>query len=268
VYVPQNNPGRRIFVIIDHYDDVEPLNKGLGLAGLAEVGKGRNLHLVIGGTLGIMRSGGDDLRRRAESARYTLVLQDYEAVRYMGAKGNFSVTKELPPGRGFLVKAVSAALVQIGMADVDGVDGHTAQEQLDRLIGAVRASYQPARWSYYAADLSALDKAIRGEAAEPAAGVVPPEAQSTTDAMAAIAELMKMQAGMAGSLGTVAEVQPLNFASVEIEIPDAAEAGNGANGGAPANGADGPDGTNGAHAEQAAANGDGAEAAPAKAEKV
>ena len=98
VFVPRDNQARRIFVIIDHYDDVEPLNKGLGLAGLSQVGKGRNMHLVIGGTLGIMRSGGDELRRRAESARYTLVLQDYEAVRYMGAKGNFSITKELPPG--------------------------------------------------------------------------------------------------------------------------------------------------------------------------
>jgi len=261
VFVPQDNEARRIFVIIDHYDDVEPLNKGLGLAGLAQVGKGRNMHLVIGGTLGIMRSGGDDLRRRAESARYTLVLQDYEAVRYMGAKGNFTVTKELPPGRGFLVKAVSASLVQIGMADVDGVDGRTAQEQLDRLIGDIRARYQPAQWSYFAADLTALDKAIRGEEAAPAAAgpaAPTPESQSTTDAMSAIAELMKMQASMTGSLGTVADANPLNFASVTIEVPDA-PAGNGSNG------SNGADGGNGAHPEPAA-NGDGAAAAePAKA---
>ena len=270
VFVPQDNQARRIFVIIDHYDDVEPLNKGLGLSGLAEVGKGRNLHLVIGGTLGIMRSGGDELRRRAESARYTLVLQDYEAVRYMGAKGNFSVTKELPPGRGFLVKAVSASLVQIGMADVDGVDGRTAQEQLDRLIGDVRASYQPAKWSYFAADLAVLDKAIRGEDVAPAAGpaAAPPEAQSTTDAMAAIAELMKAQAGLTGSLGEIAEVNPLNFASVEIEVPDEPAAendGNGSNGGGSGNGADGGP-PNGAHAEQAASDGNGSAASePAKA---
>ena len=206
-----------------------------------------------------MRSGGDELRRRAESARYTLVLQDYETVRYMGAKGNFSITKELPPGRGFLVKAVTASLVQIGMADVDGVDGRTAQEQLDGLIGAIRARYQPAKWSYFAADLTALEKAIRGEEAPPVAAGPPTESQSTTDAMASIAELMKMQASMTGSLGTVAEVNPLNFASVEIQVPDepAAEGANGTNG------ANGADGGNGAHA---ASNGDGAPAvAPAKA---
>ena len=254
VYVPQDNQKRRIFVIIDHYDDVEPLNKGLGLAGLAQVGKGRNMHLVIGGTLGIMRSGGDELRRRAESARYSLVLQDYETVRYMGAKGNFSITKELPPGRGFLVKAVSASLVQIGMADVDGVDGRTAEEQLDGLIGAIRARYQPAKWSYFAGDLTTLDKAIHGEEAPPAAGGPPPESPSTTDAMASIAELMKMQASMTGSLGTIAEVNPLNFASVEIQETPAAEGANGTNG---------AEGGNGAHA---ASNGDGAPAPePAKA---
>ena len=183
----------------------------------------------------------------------------------MGAKGNFSVTKELPPGRGFLVKAVSASLVQIAMADVDGVDGRTAQEQLDGLIGGIRAKYQPAKWSYYAADLTALDKAIRGEDAPAAAAgpaAPPPEAQSTTDAMAAIAELMKMQASMTGSLGTVAEVNPLNFASVEIQVPDE-PAGEKANG---TNGANGAEGGNGAHAEAAAANSDGSPAAlPAKA---
>jgi S-DNA-T family DNA segregation ATPase FtsK/SpoIIIE len=249
VFVPQDNQARHIFVIIDHYDDAAPLNQGPGLAALAEVGKGKNMHLVIGGTLGIMRSGGDELRRRAESARYTLVLQDYETVRYMGAKGNFTVTREPPPGRGYQIKAVSAALVQIAQADVDGVDGRTAQDQLNRLIGAVRASYQPAKWSYYAADIAMLDKAIRGEVEAPAAvAAPPPTSQSTNDAMAAIAEMMKMQAGMSGLLGSVADANPARFASVEIP-----EAGNGqaAKG---ANGADGKPG-NGAHAEQAGTNG-------------
>ena len=144
--------------------------------------------------------------------------------------------------------------------------GGQPQEQLDRLIGAVRASYRPAQWSYYAADMTALDKAIRGEEAPAAAaGAPPPEAQSTTDAMAAIAELMKMQAGMTGSLGTIAEANPLNFASVEIQVPDGAAAaptnGNGTNG------SNGADGGNGAHAEQAAANGDGA-VVPATPEKA
>jgi GTPase SAR1 family protein len=249
VFVPQDNQKRAIFIIIDHYDDVEPLSRGGAAAGLAEVGKGRNLHLVIGGTLGIMRSGGDEVRRRAEAARYTLVLQDYDAVRFMGAKGNFSLTKEPPPGRGFLVKAVSASLVQVAIADVEGVDGLTAQQQLDRLIGGIRARYQPARWSYFADDLSTLEKAIRGDEVAPAAAAAPatPAAAaapvpSTVDAMASIAELMKMQAGFTGSLGAVAEVDPLRFASVEVPDANPAPPGNGAEG-------------NGAHGSNGGSNG-------------
>src|SRR5262249_61040302 len=123
-----------------------------------------------------------------------------------------------------------------GMADVDGVDGRSAQEQLDGLIGTIRARWQPAKWSYFAADLTALDKAIRGEEAPPAeagqAAAPPPQQQSTSDAMAAIAEMMNMQASMTGSLGTVSEANPLNFASVEIQVPDepVAEGANGSNG--------------------------------------
>ncbi|NIN66845.1 MAG: hypothetical protein GTO63_19565, partial [Anaerolineae bacterium] len=110
----QDNKARSIVVIIDHYDDADLLNSGeLGLMGLSEVGKGHNLHFVISGSLDIMRDSSDKLRRRAESARYTLVMQDYEAVRYMGVRGDFTVNKELPPGRGFLVKAISASMVQM-----------------------------------------------------------------------------------------------------------------------------------------------------------
>ena len=241
VYVPQDNEARSIFVIVDHYDDVEPLNKGeLGLTGLSEVGKGRSLHIVMGGTLGIMRSGGDELRRRAESARYTLVLQDYETVRYMGARGNFTVTKELPPGRGFQVKAVSASLVQIATADVEGVNGRSAQDQLDRLIGDIRVAYPRAKWSYYAADLTQLERAIKGEAAAPSAAA-PAEPPAQSDAMAALAELMAMQANLASQFTPIADANPANFASVEIQVPDNGKSTNGADGGqVPPNGAAAP----------------------------
>jgi hypothetical protein len=234
VFAAQNNTERSIFVIIDHYDDVEVLNKGkLGLTALSEVGKGKNLHFVIGGSLGIMRSSSDDLRRRAESARYTLVLQDYEAVRYMGARGNFTVTQELPPGRGFLVKAVTASLVQMAMPYVDGLETQTPQEQLDGLIVPLQQQYAPARWSYFADDLTALDDAIRGELPEDdtaeAGGAATGEDPSTSDAMAEIARLMEMQASLSEMMG--AEIPDAsNFASVEIEVPDEPGADASANG--------------------------------------
>ena len=64
---------------------------------------------------------------------------------------------------------------------------------------------------------------------------------------------LRRRSRMTGSLGTVAEANPLNFASVTIEVPDE-PAGNGTNG---ATGTNGADGGNGAHA----ATGDGAPAA-------
>ena len=227
VYAPQDNDKRAIFVILDHYDDIEPMNKGeLGLAGLSLVGKGRNMHIVIGGTLGIMRASGDDLRRRAESARYTLVLQDYETVRYMGARGNFSLVKEPPPGRGFQVKAVSVALTQMAIPVVDGLNGQSAQEQLDSMIGAIRAAYTPAKWSYFGEDLALLDKAIRGEAPEPEA---PAPDQTEVDAQKMLDELMASQSAMMDSLNTaIPDADPNRFATVvEPDTEPDTEAGDG-----------------------------------------
>ena len=195
-FTPQ--PGRAIFVIIDHYDDIEPFNKGgVGVVGLSEVGKGKALHFIIGGSLQIMRSSGDDLKRRVEAARYTLVLQDFEAVRYMGVRGNFSAGKEPPPGRGFLVKAISAGMTQMAMPVVDGKQGRSADEQLAALIQDIRWQYpNRAQWSYAAPDLAALEAAVRGEAPATPEGETPPD-EAPAAAADMWAEIAKMQAGLA-----------------------------------------------------------------------
>ncbi|MBM4423806.1 MAG: hypothetical protein FJ030_10485 [Chloroflexi bacterium] len=230
VFMAQNNQARSIFVIIDHYDDAESFNKGgAGLVGLSEVGKGKNMHLVISGSMNIMRNSMDELRKRTESARYTLVLNDFEAVRFMGVRGSFSVNKELPPGRAFLIKAVTASMVQIATPYVEGKNGLSAEQQLDGLIGDIRARYPlKARWSYHAKDLAALDAAIKGEgaaaagegAAAPAPAAVQEAAAAHNEAMAELEKLMAMQAGMAAQMAEVAEANPANFASVTIEAPD------------------------------------------------
>ncbi|MBI3362212.1 MAG: hypothetical protein HY023_14000, partial [Chloroflexi bacterium] len=224
VFDPQDNKTRSIFVIIDHYDDAESLNKsGLGLGGLSEVGKGKNLHIVIGGSLQIMRSSSDELRKRAEATRYTLVLQDYETVRYMGARGAFNVTKELPPGRGFLIKSVQASLVQLAVPSADGKNGLSPQEQLDGLIASIRAKYpKRAQWSYHAKDLMALEAAISG-GAEPAeaAGAPASEIADANAAMAELAELLAAQASMASTpLAEIPEARPENLVSLEIPASD------------------------------------------------
>ncbi|MEP7359462.1 MAG: FtsK/SpoIIIE domain-containing protein, partial [Anaerolineales bacterium] len=253
VFEPQDNDKRAIFVIIDHYDDIEPMNKGeLGLTGLSQVGKGRNLHIVLGGTLGIMRASGDELRRRVESARYTLVLQDYETVRYMGARGNFSLIKEPPPGRGFQVKAVGAALMQAALPAVEGFNGRTAQEQLDSLIGSIRSGFVQARWSYFSSDLAELDKAIRGEAPAPEAAA--PD-QSELDAQKMMADLMASQAAMMEALNApIADADPSRFATVvEPELGPDGQPLNGAGDNGAGNGANGAAGNGAEHAPEAAA---------------
>jgi hypothetical protein len=239
VFTPQDNTQRAIFVILDHYDDAESVFQKTEplLTMLSEVGKGKAMHLVIGGSLNIMRSSADDLRRRAEGARYTLVLQDYEAVRYMGARGNFSINKELPPGRGFMVKAVTATLVQMAMPFLEGAEDLTPEEQLDSLVRPLQQAYAPARWSYHGADLAALDKAINPEAPAEGAGAagaagtpVPgsPDALAASSAMAEIQKLMAMQSGMTEQFMTATIPDGANFASVEIdEADEAAPAANG-----------------------------------------
>jgi hypothetical protein len=184
----------------------------VGLAGLAEVGKGKNLHLVIAGTTNITRDSSDELRRRAESARYSLVLQDVETVRYMGVRGNFNLKKEMPPGRGFLVKAVNASMVQICLPFLDGAVG---MEPLQQRIEAIRRRHpKPARWSYLPDDLGPLEAAIGG-AAEIAAEQMATVAAEQTEALADLSQLIALQAELAAqSASPIGEGS--EFASVEV----------------------------------------------------
>ena len=214
IFTPVDNAARSIFVIIDHYDDAGLLSRsGVGLQGLAEVGKGKNLHLVLAGTTNITRDSSDELRRRAESARYTLVLQDVEVVRYMGVRGSFNLKKEMPPGRGFLVKAVNASMVQICLPFLDGELG---TDPLDDRIEAIRRKYpQAAQWSYRPKDLGPLEAAIGG-AAEIAAEQMATVAAEQTESLAELSQLIALQAELAAqSSGPIAEGS--EFASVEVK---------------------------------------------------
>jgi S-DNA-T family DNA segregation ATPase FtsK/SpoIIIE len=220
-FEPQDNNKRSIFVIFDHYDDASLLSSsGLGTLGLSEVGKGQNLHFVIGGSLDIMRDSTDKLRKRAESSRYALVLQDYEAVRYMGVRGTFTVKKELPPGRGFLVKAVQASLTQICLPVIEGVNGKPSDEQLAEMISGIRNKYRkPAQWSYQAKDLSPLEAAI---GAVTGSNVGSPSSRAlgmSTEASDAMAELEKLLADQqAMESDEIPEAG--DFASVQVPVEE------------------------------------------------
>jgi hypothetical protein len=234
VYAPVDNTKRIILVMFDHYDDYESLERGSmrgGLAGLAEIGKGKNLHFVLAGSLGILSGGSNPLRKRAESARHSLVLQDVDTVRFMGVRGQFT-TKDMPSGRGYLVRGLTPSLVQVAMPVVDGLAGRSGEEQLSERLSAIEAQYwSKARWSYAVPEMQPLEELLSaaGEAAEapvdyaamastngtrmPGQSLTP----DTTDTMKQLEELMKSMA-----VDTSGE---MNFASVEI--PDGEANGTG-----------------------------------------
>jgi hypothetical protein len=172
---------------------------------LSLVGKGKNLHFVIGGSLDILRGSADDLRRRAEGSRYTLVLQDVETVRYMGVRGDFSGIKDLPPGRGFLVKAVQGSLVQVALPFLDGAAGQSGEEQLATMIGAIRSKYKsPAVWSYTAADLTPLG----GSAASAPAGAAQ---MPKTESLVELEQLLAQQQEMAKQFMAIEIPEPTHL---------------------------------------------------------
>jgi hypothetical protein len=252
VFAAQDNLARRIVVIVDHYEEADAFAKGgPGLPALADLGKGKSLHFVLAGSAQVMRSGSDALRKRAESSRYSLLLQDVEAVRYLGARGNFNLTKELPPGRGFLVKGVSAALVQLAMPGAEGPDGQDPQAKLDAMIASVRARYPiAARWSYSGQDLTALDEALSGEGGAAAAPAAPDVSLADLPGGGEIGGLLASLDSLTSQFAAMEIPEGGEFAEVVINAPDG-EAGNGADG---SNGADGADG-----ADEAGENGDGAQ---------
>lgn len=174
--------------------------RGLGTLALSDIGKGENLHIVIGGTQDITRSSADKLRKRVDGCRYTLVLQDAEALRYMGVRDRFPIKKELPPGRGFMVKAVQASLTQICLPVLDGLDGSSPDEQLGELISAIKKKYRKsAQWSYKASDMSALNTAVSALTGSSETGTSTTSYSPSAEASGAMADLEKLLAEQASA---------------------------------------------------------------------
>jgi S-DNA-T family DNA segregation ATPase FtsK/SpoIIIE len=199
VYSPQDNQKRSIVMIFDHYDDVGELNgRGLGTTALSDIGKGKNLHLVICGSQDITRSSGDKLRKRVDGCRYTLVMQDADILRYMGVRDRFTIKKQLPPGRGFMVKAVGASLTQICLPVLDGVDGTSPDKQLGELISTIKNKYRKAaQWSYHAADIDPLNSALAKLTGVPEAVTSSGSYTMSTEASQAMSDLDKLLAEQA-----------------------------------------------------------------------
>ena len=205
-----------------------------------------------GGSLNITRTSLDDVRKRAESSRYSIILQDFETVPYMGVRGiNASSIKDLPAGRGFAVKSISAALAQFVLPVIDGKNGFSAEEQLSGLFNAIRRRHGStrARWSYFGDDLTALNEVLGlGAAAAtgatpaggaPAASAAPASYDATAFSMGEeaidIDALLAQQAADAAA-ATITMPTKLNFAEVLVERDEEEGATAGENGAAPSNG--------------------------------
>jgi hypothetical protein len=135
----------------------------------------------------------------------------------MGVRGTFTVKKELPPGRGFLVKAVQASLTQICLPFVDGIDGTPPDEQLSGIISGIRKKYRKsAQWSYQAKDLSVLEAAISA-ATDGTDGTHSSAAVDiSADASDAMAELEKLLADQTAAV-TDEIPEAGDFASVDVQ---------------------------------------------------
>jgi DNA segregation ATPase FtsK/SpoIIIE-like protein len=177
---------RRLVVVIDNYDDFSTVAGRNGAESLGELARkygSAGFHVVIAGSLSAMRMR-DDLLKQADSPRYSLILQDAEAARGMGAKLPYGSAKaELPTGRGFLIKAVRSWLTQVGLPHDELQE--KAEDGLDRWVkeSLARQGGRRARWrvelkedgkepaaappaasfGMSAEDLAALDPEVRDE---------------------------------------------------------------------------------------------------------
>jgi len=182
---PEGQGRPAIVVIMDNYDDFSSMagrNAASELGELARQYGSSGLHFVIGGSLAALRTR-DELLKQAESPRYSLILQDAEAVRNMGGKVPYALMKaEYPPGRGFVVKSVRTALTQVAIP-YDEYGGRV-EEELDEWVEAIQAQHRrkKAAWRYQ----GPLEP-LRGQEAAPAP--VP-----TIGATVARVEVPKMEA--------------------------------------------------------------------------
>jgi hypothetical protein len=131
---------RQIFILIDNFDDMgEELSSGAysdlarDAAMLARRFGGEGLHFIVAGAMDNL----NDLRRRIEAANYGLALRTGDALQklsVMRLPGNVR-DGELALGRGYMVKAGQASLVQAATPYIDMSD-----EEHEGQVGQVAAA--------------------------------------------------------------------------------------------------------------------------------
>ncbi|NJN66782.1 MAG: hypothetical protein HC884_08730 [Chloroflexaceae bacterium] len=158
----------RLFVFIDNFDDFSEEvenNRSLPrelhslpreLASLVRKHGRDGLHMIISGVLDGTAS---DLRRRVQASNFGIGLRTEQAMQALKVLRTPRVRgKELPVGRGYLVKSGQPVMIQVATPYASnglGKDGESGDEQermalaLDAWVEQIRAKYpdQQARWS-------------------------------------------------------------------------------------------------------------------------
>jgi DNA segregation ATPase FtsK/SpoIIIE, S-DNA-T family len=157
-------PRPAIVVFMDHYDDVDSICdadklKRFGTLAL-RYASSHDLHFVLSGSLNLTRQR-DDLLRHIEAVRYAIIMQDYDTVRSMGAQGAHA-KGELPPGRGYLIKAVKATLMQVAAPHLDGNTSVLPEQYLDDWVTEICDAYTGLKpeWNFKG-DVSALKEVMK-----------------------------------------------------------------------------------------------------------
>jgi S-DNA-T family DNA segregation ATPase FtsK/SpoIIIE len=148
-YEHNQNSRPEIFVLADNYDDFSNVmgpaprtGEYRQLAELARKYGPEGLHFVMCGSLSIMRSM-DDLIKQVVSNRYGLGLDAQDAPQALGGRVRSSQVQELPPGRGYVVKAGRLSMIQVAIPH----DENDLEGSLDDWVDAIAVQYpQRARW--------------------------------------------------------------------------------------------------------------------------
>ncbi len=163
---PRQNGYKRpeIFLISDNYDDwaqvVGAPSRAKEYGELAELARKfgpEGFHIVLCGSMGVMRSM-DDLMKQAVSPRYGLGLDASDAPQALGGRVRAGGTAEYPPGRGYVVKSGRSSLIQVAIPH----DESNLEASLDSWIEEIAARY-PDRARWYKDQVQPAPESLAGD---------------------------------------------------------------------------------------------------------
>ncbi len=149
---PANPPRPEIFVISDNYDDwsnVVGSSSNMKVTAYRDLGElarksgPDGFHVVIGGSMTIMRTS-DDLMKQVIAPRYGLGLDAGDAATALGGRvRSAGAGTEFPPGRGYIVKSGRVSLIQVAQPQSEA----NIEAALDAWVEEIQAHYpQRAVW--------------------------------------------------------------------------------------------------------------------------